>query len=55
MDKLYRNRRFGLAAALTLASIAGLFTDRLGGGEFIALAGVILGMYGGSLDRKEEI
>jgi|VirMetMinimDraft_7_1064189.scaffolds.fasta_scaffold492552_2 hypothetical protein len=53
MDKLYRNRRFGLAVALTLASIAGLFLDQLEGGEFIALSGVILGMYGGGLDRKE--
>jgi hypothetical protein len=55
MDSLYRNRRFGLALTLCIASISGLFTGHIGGGEFIALSGVILGMYGGIADSKNSL
>jgi hypothetical protein len=54
MDRLYRHRRFGLAVAITLASIGALYTGRIGGGEFIALSATVLGMYGGIVDKENN-
>lgn len=45
MDEKYRSRKFGLACAFTVAGMTGLFTGFLGGGEFIGLAGTVLGLY----------
>jgi len=42
----YRSRKFALAVAFTTVGTIGLFTDKIGGGEFIGLAGVVLALYG---------
>lgn len=47
MDAKFRDRRFGLAVTFTLAAMVGLALDKLGGGEFVMLAGTILALYGG--------
>lgn len=45
-DLIFRQRKYSLAVAFTLASIAGLFTGHVSEGSFIALAGLIIGLYG---------
>ena len=54
-DMLYRNRKFKLAVFALLASCVALFTDKIGGGEWIACVGAVLGLYGWSnvADKKE--
>jgi hypothetical protein len=46
MDNRFRSRKFLLAVAFTTTGVVGLFADKIGGGEFIGLAGVVLGLYG---------
>lgn len=41
-------RKFILACYFALAGTIGLFATRLNGGEFIALAALILGLYAGA-------
>ena len=48
MDHQFRSRKFILAAVFTMAGVAGLFTGKLGGGEFIGIAATVLGLYGGA-------
>lgn len=42
----YTSRKFALAAFAMLSGTAGLFTDKIGGGEYVALVLAILGAYG---------
>jgi hypothetical protein len=44
----FKSRKFILAVMFTVAGIAGIFTGKLGGGEFIGLAATVLGLYGGA-------
>lgn len=44
----YRSRKFLLAAFFTLAGTAALYLGKLSGGEWISLAGLIVGLYGAS-------
>ena len=45
MDDRYRSRKFGLSVAFSAAGMIALFSGQLGGGEFIGLAGTVLGLY----------
>lgn len=44
----YRSRKFLLAAFFTGTGMIALFTGHLTGGEWISLAGLIVGLYGAS-------
>lgn len=44
--KLFPDRKFTLAIFFSLVSTLGLFASKLSGGEFVALVGTILGLYG---------
>ena len=52
----YKSRKFGLAVFFALTSTMALFTNYLGGGEYIGLVGLILGLYSGSnvMDKRGE-
>ena len=54
MDKLYRHRRFGLAATITATACVALFQGHIGGGEFIAVSAAVLGLYGGIADKDSD-
>jgi len=45
-DNRYRSRKFLFAAFFSAMGTIGLFTSHLSGGEWIGLAGVVLGLYG---------
>ena len=45
-DSRYRSRKFILAMIYTVSGVAALFLSKIGGGEFIGLAGVVLALYG---------
>ncbi len=38
-------RKFIIASFFSVASTVALFADKLSGGEYVALAGVVLGLY----------
>jgi len=42
----YTSRKFLLACVFTGAAIMGLMAGKLSGGEFVMLAGTVLGLYG---------
>jgi len=46
MDNKFRSRKFMVAIFFTLSGTVGLFMDKLGGGEYIALATTVLTLYG---------
>ena len=46
VDAVFRQRKFFLACCFALTGMIALFIGKLGGGEFIALAGTVLGLYG---------
>ncbi len=46
-DTLFRNRRFGIAVAFSLAGCGLTVAGKLDGGEFVMLAGAVLALYGG--------
>ena len=54
MDAKYRSRKYSLAVAAMFGIHAGLFTQFIGGSEYIAGLGLVLGLYGASnvMDKK---
>ena len=46
MERKILSRKFGLAVALTAAGIVALFLGKLTGGEYVALATLVLSAYG---------
>ena len=46
-DRTFRDRRFALAVGFSLAGAVALVWGKISGGEFVALATVVLGLYGG--------
>lgn len=44
-NSTYRSRKFILASFFAMTGVAALFFDKVGGGEFVALVTVILGLY----------
>lgn len=46
MDGIARQRKFTMALMFAIPSVVGLFTGHVSEGSFIALAGLILGLYG---------
>ncbi len=44
--KDFGSRKFLLAVFAQLVGTIGLFVDKLGGGEYVALTTVVLGLYG---------
>lgn len=44
----YKSRKFFLTMVFTATTIAALFLDKISGGEFVAVATLILGVYGAS-------
>ena len=55
MDDGYRSRKFFLASLFSLASVAGLFFGQLAGSEFIAMAGVVLALYGAANVTEKHV
>jgi len=45
VDDGLRSRKFMLACFFAVVSSAGLFFDKLGGGEFVAVVTLVLGIY----------
>ena len=56
MDAVFTQRKFTIAVLFAVASIVGLFTEHITGGEFIALSSSILGLYGAAnvMSKKVE-
>ena len=48
MDAKYRSRKFILACGCLVVGALGLFVGVVTGSEFVGLAAVILGLYGGA-------
>lgn len=48
MEYIKAQRKFVVCMLFTVASIVGLFTGYIGEGSFIALAGLLTGIYGAS-------
>ena len=48
MDEKFRSRKFLLALMSLITGIGALFSSLFTGSEFIALVGVVLGLYGGA-------
>lgn len=55
MTERYTSRKFGLAVAFTVATIAGLFLDKLDGGTFVASASLILGLYAAADVAQDQL
>lgn len=59
MTQLFNNimlqRKFALAMLFSISTIVGLFTGFLGGGEFIAAMGLILGLYGAANIAQRKV
>lgn len=53
---ILEQRKFSLALLFSVSSVVALFTGYIAGGEFIALATLILGIYGAAnvAQRKVE-
>jgi len=45
-DEHFSSRKFILAMSFTVVGSIALLAGKLGGGEFIGMAGVVLGLYG---------
>lgn len=46
-EKQFRDRRFGLAVAFSIAGLGLTIAGKMTGGEFVMLAGGVLALYGG--------
>lgn len=47
-DEHFSSRKFILAMIFTIVGSLALLAGKLGGGEFIGMAGVVLALYGGA-------
>lgn len=57
MDDKFRSRKFLLACFFAVVGTIGLFTDKIGAGEYIALTTSVLGLYSfaNATIRKSEL
>lgn len=55
LNERLTSRKFILAMIFTAVGCAGLLAGAMSGSEFIALAGVILGLYGGANVGAEAV
>ena len=55
MDDKFRSRKFALAVFFSVSGVMALFLGKISGGEFIGLAGVVLGLYGAAnvMEKKQ--
>lgn len=55
MDNKFASRKFAIAAAFAIATIAGLFADKLDGSTFVAAASLVLGLYAAADVAQDQL
>ena len=54
MKNSYKNRKFGLSVFFALTSTVALFTNFIGGGEYITIIGLMFSLYRGVKINEES-